>query len=281
MLGHIKVLFSFAAMFKNSLYILVLVGILIVTGCSKFNKVVKNGTPEEKYNAANEYYSKSDYFHALQLYEELIVLYRGNAKIKDLYYKYAYSHYYEKDLELASYHFKYYAKTFPRDSLAQEALYMSAYCKYLLSPKFELDQSATKTAISEFQSFINTYPESSRVADANKNIDELRAKLVEKDFNIAKLYYQTEYYLSAISALKQHIKDYPSTPYQEECLYLIIKANNDYARKSVISKQYERYSNAIAAYNDYMVKFPEGKHAKDAMRIMRNAQSKLKDLKTT
>lgn len=275
----IKVLINFAAMFKNTLYILVIIGILIVTGCSKFNQVVKNGTPEEKYSAADEYYKKGDYYHALQLYEELIVIYRGNAKIKELYFNYAYAHYYEKDLDLASYHFKYYAKTFPHDDKAQEALYMSAYCKYLMSPKHSLDQSSTKTAISELQSFINLYPESERVKDANKIIDELRLKLIQKNFDIAKLYYQTEYYLPAITALEQHVKDYPSTPFYEESLYLIIKANYDYAKKSVENKQYERYNNVVIAYNNYYSKFPDGEHSKDAMKIMRNAKSKLSTLK--
>jgi len=75
------------------------------------------------------------------------------------------------------------------------------------------------------QAFINAYPNSKKVAEANKIIDELRAKLIKKDFEISKLYYQTEYYRAAVTALKQHIKDFPSTPYYEECMYLIIKAN--------------------------------------------------------
>lgn len=265
-------------MFKNSVYIIVFIGILIVTGCSQYNKVVKSGTPEQKFAAAEAYYAKGDYYHALMLYEELIVIYRGNAKIKDLYFNYANSYFNEKDYELASYHFKYFAKTFPRDIKAQEALYLSAYCKYLVSPRFDLDQTATKTAIQEFQSFINVYPESERVKDANRLIDELRVKLVEKDFAIAKLHYHTEYYLSAITALEQHTKDFPSTPFFEESLYIIIKANFDYAKKSVIAKQPERYNNTITAYNNYIAKFPNGKYSKDAMRIMKNAKAELLEL---
>jgi outer membrane protein assembly factor BamD len=265
-------------MFKNKVHILILVGILIVTGCSDFTKVMKSGTPEQKYEASQKYYEKGDYYHALQLFEELIVLYRGNVKIKTLYFQYANCHFQEGDLELASYHFKYYAKTFPRDSSAQEALYMSAFCKYLISPRYDLDQTATRTAIQEFQNFINFYPNSARVEDANKHIDELRGKLIQKDFEAAKQYYKTEFYYSAISALKQHLKDYPSSPYYEECMFLIIKANFDYAKKSIAKRQVERYTNALAAYNDYNQKYPEGEYAKDAMRIMRMSKTKITDL---
>ena len=267
-------------MFKNSLYILIITGILLVTGCSRFNKLVKEGTPEDKYEAAQKYYDKGDYYHALQLYDELIVIYRGITKIKNLYYHYAYAHYHEKDYILASYHFKYYAKTFPRDTNAQEALYMSAYCKYLLSPTYNLDQASTIKAIQEMQSFINTFPNSDKVDDANKIIDELRAKLIEKDFEIARLYYKTEYYRAAVTALNQHIKDYPSTPYKEECMYLIIRANFDYASKSIYKKQRERYNNVIISYNDYISKFPDGEHSKDAMKIFRNAQQRIAKIDT-
>ena len=262
-------------MFKNISYIFILIGILTVTGCNSFNKIMKSGTPEQKYDAAMKYYDKEDYYHALQLFEELIVIYRGNVKIKNLYYKYAYSHFHEGDLELASYHFKYFAKTFPRDSSAQEALYMSAFCKYQLSPRFDLDQSATRTAIQEFQTFINIYPESKRVKDANRLIDELRGKLIDKDFNIAKLYFDTRQYLSAITALNQHMKDYPSTPYMEECLLMIIKANYEYAEKSVLVKQAERYTNTLVAYNNYNEKFPTGEYTREASRYMRYAKAKL------
>jgi len=275
-----KHLISFAAMFKNSLYILIITGILLVTGCSRFNKLVKEGTPDDKYKAAQQYYDKGDYYHALQLYEELIVVFRGNTKIKNLYYHYAYAHYYEKDYVLASYHFKYFAKTFPRDTNAQESLYMSAYCKYLLSAHYNLDQASTIKAIQEMQAFINAYPNSDKVAEANKIMDELRAKLIKKDFEISKLYYQTEYYRAAVSSLNQHIKDYPSSPYKEECMYLIIKANYDYASKSILKKQRERYNNTIIAYNDYISKFPAGIHSKDALKIFRNTQQKINKLDT-
>jgi len=276
--AYIKHLINFAAMFKNIHYILIIAGLLLVTGCSRFNQLMKNGTPEEKYEAAQKYYDKGDYYHALQLYDELIVIYRGNIKIKNLYYHYAFSHFYEKDYVLASYHFKYYAKTFPRDSLAQEALYMSAYCKYLLSPPYNLDQESTTKAINEMQAFINVYPNSPKVEEANKIIDELREKLIRKDFEIARLYYKTEYYRAAVTALNQHIKDYPSSPYKEECMYLIIKANFDYASKSIYAKQRERYTNTIIAYNDYIAKFPSGEHSKEAMKIFRTAQVRINKL---
>ena len=263
-------------MFKNKLHIILIALIIVaLSSCKGFNYLQKKGTPEEKYEASMQYYEKGDYYHAIQLFDELIVLYRGTEKIERIYYYYAQSYYKEKDYILASYHFKYFAKTFPRSPFAEEALYMSAYCKYLDSPKFSLDQTSTKAAIRDMQMFINMYPNSPKVDEANKVIDELRLKLTKKDFYAAKEYLKTEYFKAAIYALNQHIKDYPSSPYKEECSYLIIKANYIYASKSIFAKQEERYKKAIIAYNDYIAKYPDGKYKKDADKLLHNAKKGL------
>ena len=260
-------------MFKKTTYIIIISLVVVLLGsCNRFTTLQKKGTPEEKYNASMKYYEKGDYFHALQLFDELIVLYRGTKKSERIYYLYAMSHYKEKDYILASYHFKYFAKTFPRSPFAEECMYLSAYCKYLDSPKFSLDQSSTESAIREMQSYINMYPNSERVAEANKVMDELRLKLIHKDFNAAKEYLKTEYYKAAIYSLNQHIKDYPSSPYKEECVYLIIKANYRYAKKSIFSRQEERYNNAITAYNDYVAKYPDGHFMKEANKLLNQSK---------
>jgi len=267
-------------MFKKTTYIIIISLVVVLLGsCNRFTKLQKKGTPEEKYNASMAYYEKGDYYHALQLFDELIVLYRGTSKSERIYYLYAKSYYKEKDYILASYHFKFFARTFPRSPFAEECTYLSAYCKYMDSPKFSLDQSSTETAIREMQLFINTYPDSEKIEEANKVIDELRAKLIRKDFNAAKEYLKTEYYRAAVYSLNQHIKDYPSSPYLEECTYLIIKANYIYAKKSIFSRQEERYNLAITAFNDYQAKYPDGRYMKDAKKLLHSSNKGIEKVK--
>lgn len=271
-----KQITTFAAMLKIRQYIMFLLILLALGSCSKYQTLVKKGTPEQKYKAALKYYAKDDYYHSQQLFDELVVLYRGTNKLEKIYYYYANTYYKQGEYVVASYHFKYFAKTFPRSEYAEECLYMSAYCKYLDSAPVELDQSSTKAAITDMQMFINIYPNSDRVADANKVMDELRAKLVVKNFEIAKLYLTTEYYRSAIYSLKQHIKDYPSSPFKEEAMYLAIVANFDYAEKSISFKQKERYTATISAVNDYLDSYPEGEDVNSAKRYLHSAQVRIK-----
>lgn len=252
--------------------------VLALGSCSKYQTLVKKGSPDQKYKAALKYYAKDDFYHAQQLFDELIVLYRGTNKLEEIYYYYAQTYYKQGDFIISSYHFKYFAKTFPNSQYAEECLYLSAYCKYLDSPPQNLDQSNTKSAITEMQLFINIYPNSSKVEEANKVMDELRAKLVVKDFESAKQYLTTQYFKSAIYSLSQHVKDYPSSPYKEEAMYLIIKANYDYAEKSVLRRQEERYTAAISAYNDYIEKFATGKNHKLALKYFHASQERIKKI---
>ncbi len=267
-------------MLKLHKYIIFFLILFTLGACSKYQTLVKKGTPEQKYKAALKYYAKDDYFHSQQLFDELIVLYRGTNKLERIYYLYAQTYYKQGEYLIASYHFKYFAKTFPKSQYAEESMYLSAYCKYLDSPPMNLDQTSTKEALTDMQMFINLYPNSDKVADANKVMDELRAKLVDKDFYNAQQYLKTEYYKAAIYALNQHVKDYPDSPHREEAMYLIVKANYDYAYKSVYSKQKERFTNAISAYNDYVNKYPEGMYLKQAHKYLKSAQGRIDKINT-
>lgn len=241
---------------------------------------MKDGTKEEKLELANELYEKGDYYRALQVYDELIVLYRGNMKIHDIYYKYANAYYKQGDYHLASYHFKYFAKTFPKSEHAEDAYYMSAYCKYVSSSDHNLDQSSTKEAIQAMQLFINLYPDSDKVEKANELIDELRLKLIRKDFDKAALYFETEFYKSAVYALKQHVIDYPSSKYKDEAYLMAIESAYKFAENSIDAKKEERYKEALGVYDEYLEKMmPEGEEKEEADDLASDIKDKLNKLK--
>ncbi len=248
----------------------------LFASCSNYQKLLKKGTPEQKYQAALKFYDKEDYYHSQQLLDELIVLYRGTDRLELIYFYYAQTYYKQDEFIVAAYHFKYFARTFPKSQYAEEALFMSAYCKYLDSPPSNLDQTSTREALEDLQLFINTYPNSNKVPECNKLMDQLSFKLVQKDYENAKIHLTTEYYRSAIYALEQHVKEYPSSPFAEEALFLVVQANFEFAERSVDARKKERYTSAIKAYNDYIAKFSEGKHNKQARKIMLASQTKVK-----
>jgi outer membrane protein assembly factor BamD len=156
---------------------------------------------------------------------------------------------------------------------------MAAYCFYLDSPIYSLDQENTQKAIDALQLFINLYPKSDRVAEASKLITNLRDKLEEKSYANAKLYLTIGYYQSAVIAFGNSLRDYPDTKYAEEMEFLTIKAQYLYAKNSLEIKQEDRYNTAIGFYDQFVEKYPTSKFMKDAQNLKKDCDQGIQQTK--
>jgi len=267
-------------MFKKIKYYIVL--LLLITGlcaCSKYQKLLKSSDYDKKYEMAKKYYKEKDYYRTIQLLDQVLIYFKGTSKADSAYYMYAYSHYYQNDYLSASYHFKNFATTYILSPFTEECYFMSAYCLYIDSPVYKLDQTNTFQAIKELQSFVDLYPKSQRIPECNKILDELRLKLQKKYFEISKLYLKTENYVAAIWSLKNNLSDYPDNIYKEEIMLNLIKANYLYAKKSVDAKKVERYTAAIEAYNNFIKLYADSKYASLAETYYNDAIKEINKIK--
>ncbi len=230
---------------------------------SKHNKLLKSNDQEAKYEAAMKAYEKGDYMHANQLFENLLLYSRGRDMAEKVNLYYAKSLLGGKDYYSAGYQFESFVKWFPYSQYAEEALFQAAFCKYLESPESSLDQTLTKQSIDAFQQYIEKYPKSERVAEANKLMDELRDKLIEKDYQNAYAYYKTMQYHAAVVSFKNFLNDYPDLiDKRENAMYYIVLAGYEFARNSVEDKLKERYEALILDYERYSVVFSNMKDKK-------------------
>ncbi|WP_244824890.1 MULTISPECIES: outer membrane protein assembly factor BamD [Carboxylicivirga] len=264
-------------------YLLIVVALLgiIGSGCSKYQKLLKSQDYELWYAEAMKYYEQEDYTRAATLLGQLVNIYRGTDKAEEANYVYANCLYGLNDFLTAGHYYREYVKNFPAGDYAEECQYMSAYCYYMRSPKPRLDQTTTEEAIQEFQLFINMYPNSARVDESTRLMDELRDKLVYKSYLNAKLYYNLGDYLgnnyqSAVIAAQNSLKDFPDTKYREELSFLILESKYIQAVNSVEEKKEERVRDTIDEYYSFVNEFPEGKYKKKADRIFEDTDKMLK-----
>jgi outer membrane protein assembly factor BamD len=168
-----------------------------------------------------------------------------------------------KDYYSAGYQFESFVKWYPYSKYAEEALFQAAYCKYLEAPDYTLDQTLTKQSMDAFQEYIEKYPNSERVAEANKLMDELRENLIEKDYQNAFNYYKTMQYHAACVSFKRFLNDYPDVSHKREnAMYYIVLAGYKYANNSVEDKLKERFEEVILDYERYSVVFANMKDEK-------------------
>lgn len=271
---------SLQVMGKKNIFGLVAVFTLLIfnTSCDSYQKVLRSTDFEYKRKMAQKYYDEEAYFKAIPLFEELMSVFKGTQDVEKLYYLYAYSHYGQDDYLLASHYFKSFVDTYPRSVYAEDAQFMAAYCYYKLSPKPSLEQTYTAKAIEYFQLFVNAFPNSEKVKEANQIMEKIRLKLETKAFLSAELYFKVKSYKAAAAAFENILEDFPDTRRQENLRYLILKSFFLLAENSIQDKQKERYDAVVDAYFDLIDRFPESEYLREAEDMYQTSTKKIKNL---
>ena len=235
-------------------YILYLTVVLFfVAGCAgSFQKLLKGTDNEAKYEAAMKAYNEEAYHKASQLFESILLYYRGPGKAETVHFYYAKSLMGLKDYYNAGYQFRSFAKLFPYSPFAEEAIYLGGYCKYIESPDYSLDQTVTRDAVQELETYVRKFPSGEHVDKAKQMMEVLKDKLIRKDYENAYNYYKIGAYQAAQTALKQFLKDHPSSSHEEEAMYYVVKSGFSLAENSIESKKKERFEQALKDYRQYM-----------------------------
>jgi len=252
---------------KFKLIIIPLTLIILISSCSKFQKALKSKDYGFKLEKAIEYYQKEDYYRAEALFSDVIPVYRGTDKARDIMFMYAYCHYYLGDNFIAVHYFKNFSKTWSNDPRTPEADFMVARCLYDESPRYNLDQSSSIKAIEAFQYYITMYPTSERVDEATKFQENLKKRLDKKSYSDSKLYSQLRQNKAAVISLKNSLKDFPDSDYREDIMFLILKSSYMLAKNSNEDVKKERFQETINEYYAYIDEFAGSSRAKEAERI--------------
>lgn len=262
---------------KNLFYIFAVT--LLVSSCTGFEKIRKSSDVNYKLTKANEYFDKKEYTHANSLYGELLPIMKSTRNYEMLYYKYSYTYYHLKDYVQASYMFKNFTEIFPASKNAEECEFMSAYCLFKYAPKQSLDQTNSVKALEALQGYVNKYPNSTRITEANSYIDLSKKKLELKQADAAKLYYNINYFKAAYTAYKSVLRNYPESPNSDLYQFMLVRSMYKFAKGSIPAKQEERYATAISAYKDLKENYPQSKYIADADKIYTLADNNVKKLR--
>ena len=273
-------------MFKNKRIVqtlaILMLAVVGLSGCkSKFEKLRASNDTGRKYQEAIRYYNEEKFSKALVLFDDLVKRYRGRPEAEDLNYYFAYTNFQLKDYTTARYQFQSFTESYPGSQRAEECRYMAAYCYYLESPVYSLDQENTLKAIEALQLFINIYPESERAEEAANLITNLRGKLERKSYENSKIYLDIGDYLAAVIAFDNSLRDYPDTKYAESLEFHKIEAQYLYALNSSERRQEERFNDAIEFADDFATAYPESENLDEALKFKADAEKGIVQVKRT
>lgn len=267
----------------SSYYRLLLVALLLLplaTGCNEYNRVLKGGDADEKFDYAQMYYRQGKYLRAATLLADVVPLYRGTERAEEALYMLAMSHFKMDDYLSAGEYFIRYCNNYPRGKYAEECRFNVAYGDYKDSPDARLEQSTTERAIKEIDSFIEMYPRSALADSATMMRLELTDKLCYKEYLNARLYLNLGTYLgnnyeAAVITARNAQNDYPYSKYREDLAWVIFRARYEAALYSVEEKKQERLREAYDEYFTFNNDYAEGKYGKEADKLFARIQKML------
>jgi outer membrane protein assembly factor BamD len=266
---------------RNKILYIFLFSILLVS-CSGYEKLLKSTDNQLKFEKAKEYYEKKEWTRAITLLDAVAPYYKGTEQSEEVLYLTAQAYYGNEDYYSAATYYSTYTKTFARGKYAEDCWYMIGYCHYKESPDARLDQTATIDAINAFDEFLQIFPNSSKVNEANKYLAEMHEKLAYKAYLSAKLYfdlgnYLGNNYLSAIITANNTLKENPNSKYKEELAFIILKSKFKQAELSVPAKKADRYRETVDEYYNFINEYPKGEFASEAQEIFQSSKKFVKE----
>jgi outer membrane protein assembly factor BamD len=251
---------------KKLLSLLLLIAVF--SSCNEYQKALKSEDVAVKFDMATKLYEAGKYSKAIRIFEQIAPAYRGKPQAEKLFYMFSQSYYKTRQYTLSGYQFESFVSSYPKSEKLQESAYLGAKSYSMLSPVFSLDQTDTNKALDKLQSFIDTYPNSEYVTEANSVVKVLSEKIEKKVYENAKGYNTISDFKSAIVALDNFVADYPGTPFKEDALYYKFDSAYQLAINSVPAKMQDRLIVAKTAQLNLMKFNAETKYKKVANEML-------------
>jgi outer membrane protein assembly factor BamD len=124
-----------------------------------------------------------------------------------------------ESLLLAANEFKEFLTYYPTNPRADYAQYQLAlvHHKQMLRP--ERDQTQTREALRELQTFVERYPNSALMPEVRAKLREVKDRLSDSEYHVGFFYYRARWYPGAIERLKAVLKADPEYTHRDAVYY--------------------------------------------------------------
>ncbi len=237
---------------------LIFLGLVPVIFACGGNKVRPNLTTEERFAYATKLFKDKDYFDAKTQFRIIILNAPGSAVVDQAQFYLAECHFNMDEFILAASEYEKLIRLYPRSALLDDAQYKIALCYDKLSPKADLDQKYTYKAIEEYQRFMEEFSASELAGEVEKRLFALRNKLAKKEFNTGNLYRKMTLCEAAIYSFDDVLNRFYDSQYAEPALFY----------KGECLFKLQRWSEAQAALEEFVLKFPKSSYQAPAKTLL-------------
>ena len=125
---------------------------------------------------------------------------------------------------LAINEFREFLNFYPTHQRADYAQFKLAMAHFYQMRAAERDQTETREAIRELQTFVARYPNSELMPEAQKRLREARDRLDEYEFRVGRFYFRSRWYPGAVDRLKTLLERDPAYTNRDAAYYFLAES---------------------------------------------------------
>ncbi|MCF8721237.1 outer membrane protein assembly factor BamD [Nitrospina gracilis] len=222
-----------------------LILVIALAGCASLQPPPK--TPEGMLKEAKTVFQNNNYPESIRILNDLLQEFPDSPERVEGLLLLAHGHYLMNEYLEAKFHYERFVELYPAHPKSAQAMYYRALCDYGLMDTALRDQTAAENAIRGFQKVIDEHPDSPFAQKAREKKRDCIKSLANNQMEIARFYFRTSSFLSAINRFRKIIDKYPESPFIDEAYFLLgesyyFEQNFENARKSYaqLVKSYPR-----------------------------------------
>ena len=217
---------------------------ILLVGCGKKDVHLEEDL-SPRFEKAMGYFDKGKYSRAKDEFDYIIMADPGSKISNESQYYMAESMFQIEEYDEASIAFDRYVRFSPDYSKIEKARYRICECAINLSNSYQREQSQTHRALEQLQMFIEDFPASDLINDAEDAMLALRLKLAQKDYEVGRMYLKLEEYDSALIYFRSVLNHYYDTSFSDDArvgiIFTHILNDNREGAKSYFKSQKERF----------------------------------------
>ena len=204
--------------------------IILTSGCALWNKqAAAPSSPEIIYARGYKDYQKGSYERAIESFQKLKEEYplsdlatRAEIGIADARFS-------TEEYGQAESAYNTFASLHPTNEFLPYVLYQIGMCQYKQLLGIDRDQTATMSALREFEKLISRFPGSQFSILAEKNVRHCKELLAEHEFYVGNLYFKMKQYKAAMRRFKNIAKNYSHLGLDEKLQFIIAETRKGLA----------------------------------------------------
>ena len=212
-------------------FILILLVIVLCTGCSWFRGEEPEKSPEELMNEGISAFRDDDYAEAVESFQKLKDRYPYSKLAVQAELKLADSLFKRKEFEEALEEYIEFEKLHPKNKSIPYVIYQQGMCSFLRMNSIDRDQTNAKKALKEFERLRREFPTNPFSLQAQRKIRECLIKLAEYEFYVGRFYFKAGHYLAALRRFEYLITHYPDFGQYGKTLIYIAKCREKLPEK--------------------------------------------------